>query len=272
VAITKSNRQSYYPTISPKPTPDEIALHLKNLYTSANNHDAAIELVNNKVGASTESTSSTSTTELVTKTIVSTQLPGLGGVQDRTGSTSYTPTALDSGALLLFGDASPVAVTLSSGMTTPYILFVTNSGPGVVTLTPSSGTINGAASWVLPQGGLFLVGFDGTNWKTSDVLTLAQTFAAITHEFLTAYDATTGMFTAARPDYADLTGTPTLPVTETPVAGKYLTGYDSTTGAFSVSATAGITDTITTAALTLSGTQGSMTFTDGVLTAQVPAT
>lgn len=95
---------------------------------------------------------------------------------------------------------------------------------------------------------------------------------AILHQWIDAYDASTGMFHQSQPDYSDLTGTPTLPVTKTAVTGEYLTAYDSTTGAFSQSTPAGISVTVTTAALTLGGTQGSMTYVGGLLTAQTPAT
>lgn len=95
---------------------------------------------------------------------------------------------------------------------------------------------------------------------------------AILHQWIDAYDASTGMFHQSQPDYSDLTGTPTLPVTKTAITGEYLTAYDSTTGAFSQSTPAGITVVITTAALTLGGTQGSMTYVGGLLTAQVQAT
>ncbi len=159
---------------------------------------------------------------------------GLGAVNDQTGVTAYTNVAHDNGILLIFSDASPVAVTLDSGLSTPYFFFGTNYGAGVVTLTPTTGLINGAANWVMPNGGLFMLVFDATNWKTSDVTVLAQTIA--------------------------------------PVTGEYLTGYNATTGVFSQSTPAGISVTITTAALTTLGTQGSMTFTGGLLTAQVPAT
>ena len=33
-----------------------------------------------------------------------------------------------------------------------------------MTFTPTTGLINGAASWVMQQGGLFFIGFDGANW------------------------------------------------------------------------------------------------------------
>lgn len=201
-----------------------------------------------------------------------TNFPGLGGSRDLTGLTSYTTLNADNGILLLVNDASPVAVTLDSGMPIPYFLFATNFGAGSATFTPSSGTINGSASFTLPQNYFSMIVFDGTNWHASTLLVVPQNTPAIAHEFLTAYNSATGAFTQAQPSYSDLTGTPQLPNTKTPVAGEYLTGYDATTGNFSQSTTPGISATITTAALTVGGTQGSMTFTDGILTAQTPAT
>jgi len=44
------------------------------------------------------------------------------------------------------------------------------------------------------------------------------------------------------------------------------------TGVITTDGNAGITATITTAKITLAGTNGSMTFTNGILTAQTPAT
>lgn len=218
MATVKSNRQSYYPPISPNPTAQEIALHLKNIYSFGNDHDSAIDLLNQKVTTkSSSSASGTSTSTLVTKTIIVNQLSGLGGVNDQTGNVTYTPTIADAGIFLIFGDAAPVTVTLDSAMVTPYIFFSTNYNTGVVTLTPTSGLVNGAASWIMPQGGLFLIGFDGTNWHTSDILILAQTFTAVTHEFLTAYNAATGIFSAAQPVVADVVGA-------APIASPTFTG------------------------------------------------
>ena len=195
--------------------------------------------------------------------------PGLGSVRDETGSTSYTPIAADNGILIVFNDASPVAVTLNSAVASPYFLFVTNFGAGLVTFTPSSGTINGAATYTLPQNYFALVTFDGTNWKTSAEV-LPQTFSAISHEWLDSYDATTGLFTSSQPAFTDVSGVATTAQigTGTPAAGKYV---DGGTGAWTAIPT-GISATITTAALTVGGTQGSMTFVNGILTAQVQAT
>lgn len=179
-----------------------------------------------------------------------TNFPGLGGSRDLTGLTSYTTLNADNGILLLVNDASPVAITLDSGMPIPYFLFATNFAAGSATFTPSSGTINGSASFTLPQNFFSMVVFDGTNWHASSLLVTPQNTPAITHEFLTAYNSATGAFTQAQPAFSDISDN--LATSQLP--------------------TAGISATITTAALTVGGTQGSMTFTNGILTAQTPAT
>ncbi len=183
-------------------------------------------------------------------TVNSNSFSGLGAVRDLTGSTTYTNISSDNGILLLLNDASPVAVTLDSSMLTPYFLFASNSGTGLVTFTPTSGLVNGAATYTLSTGYLAIISFDGTNWKTSAVLVVPHTKTAIPSEWLDSYDATTGLFTSSQPNFTDITGqitTSQLPAT-------------------------GLSVTITTAALTTLGTQGSMTFTNGILTAQTPAT
>jgi hypothetical protein len=151
--------------------------------------------------------------------------PGLGSVRDETGSTSYTPIGTDNGILIVFNDASPVAVTLDSAVAAPYWFFATNFGAGIATLTPTTGTINGGASYALPQNYFAMVVFDGTNWKTSAEV-LPQTFSAISHEWLKDYDAVTGLFTASQPAFADISGvaTPAQIGTGTPAAGDYVDG------------------------------------------------
>lgn len=254
--------------------PEEVVQAHRYAFQQLVDVNQAIAALNTKVNAntSTMAAAASTTSESVTQNITGNPIVGLGGINDQTGSTSYTVTAADNGILLILNDASAVALTLNSALVTPYFFFVSNFGTGIVTATPTTGLVNGAASFVIPQGGLFLIGFDGVNWKTSDVLVLAQTFNAVTHEWLNSYNAATGVFTATRPAYTDLTGTPTLPSTKAPVAGDYLTGYDAATGLFSASTTPGLSVTITTAALTVGGTQGSMTFTAGLLTASTPAT
>lgn len=95
--------------------------------------------------------------------------PGLGGLNNQTGNTSYTTTQSDDGILLWLNNASPVAVSLNSALTTPFFLFAFNAGAGTVTFTPTSGTISylsnlGSASMPLATGLFALIVFDGVNW------------------------------------------------------------------------------------------------------------
>lgn len=74
-----------------------------------------------------------------------------------------------------------------------------------------------------------------------------------------------GVFTKTQPDFSDLSGTATP---------AQVPALSSLSGQIALSQLppSGISVTITTAKLTTLGTDGSMTFTNGVLTAQVPAT
>lgn len=94
-------------------------------------------------------------------------IPGLGGVNDQSGNIAYTTTVADNGVLLILDDASPVAVTLNSGVSSPWMIFTTNLGTGSVTFTPSSGTINGAGAFPLPFDYTSIIVFDGTNWHAT---------------------------------------------------------------------------------------------------------
>ncbi len=99
--------------------------------------------------------------------------PGLGGINDQTGNVTYTIASTDNGIFLLLGTSSAVTVTLNSALTTPYFLFASNFGTANVTLTPSTGLINQPT---LDVGGLYLIAFDGANWKASALLTPTPTF------------------------------------------------------------------------------------------------
>lgn len=314
--------QKYYPPVSPKIDP-EVQQHLKLLYNATNDHDQAIvQLAGQVQSAATAAATPTTSTNTATTTTV-TQIagfPGLGDVNNQTG-TSYTFQSTDSGSLVTLKNAGAIAVTLNSMVGTPYLVFLTNYGPGTATLTPSSGTVNGAASFALPANYTSIVFFDGVNWWATAMPVVPQTVAVVahqwlngynaatgtwsqsqpaysdisgtpvlpantpatTHQFFTAYNSTTGAFTAAQPAYSDLTGTPTLAATKTPVASNWLTGYNASTGAFSAAQpafsdisgnlttsqlpTAGASGTISLAALTVGGTPGSITVTNGLITA-----
>jgi hypothetical protein len=204
--------QTFYPKVESSIEPN-VQRHLQMIYKALNNHAQAFEYI--KSTYSTSSSSSSSTTSSTTSTtssgtsstIVESYFTGFGTVNDQTGNTSYTVQASDSGALVVFDDASAVAVTLNSLISPPWMSFITNFGAGVVTLTPSSGTINGDTSLALSQHESVLAVFDGTNWETTDLMVLAQTIAAVSHEWLNSYDAMTGSFTQSQPAFTDISGT-----------------------------------------------------------------
>jgi hypothetical protein len=89
----------------------------------------------------------------------------VAGVNLQTG-TSYTVLASDCGKFINFSNASSVAVTLpqATGSFNPCFFWVGNKGAGTVTVTPTTSTVDGQASFTLAQyQGTFLVS-DGTNW------------------------------------------------------------------------------------------------------------
>jgi len=248
------------PAIAPT-VPWDIRLHLTQIYQKLGNHAQAFGIQQGKINALK------STTTTINQTISGGSSSGggsvssnVGLVNNQTGSTAYTTQPGDNGSILILSDASPIALTLASGGI-PYFLIIANLGAGLATLTPAappSGTSTisyasnpAASSMPLPSGRFCAVGFDGNNWFGAlDLFVLPQSFALTTHEFLNSYDASTGLFTAAQPDFTDISGQ--ITTSQLPASG--------------------LSVTITTAALTGLGTQGSMTFTNGILTAQTPAT
>src|SRR5271166_3687063 len=53
-----------------------------------------------------------------------------------------------------------------------------------------------------------------------------------THEFVSAYNSATGVFTLSQPTYSDISGTPQLPITIASASHEWLKSYNSTTGLF----------------------------------------
>jgi hypothetical protein len=86
-------------------------------------------------------------------------------VNAQTGTT-YTVLSTDYGKLITYSNAAPVAVTLPAASTLSiFNVYMSNLGAGLVTITPTSGTINGAASASLVQNQSFWLISDGTNWQ-----------------------------------------------------------------------------------------------------------
>ena len=133
--------------------------------------------------------------------------PSLGAVNNQTGVTAYTTQASDNGLLILVNDTSPVAVSLNSSISNPYFFFVENQGAGTATLTPSTGLVNGAASFTLLSGYFTITFFDGNNWWAMNLPIVPVNTPSVAHEWLNSYNASTGAFSATQPAFADISGT-----------------------------------------------------------------
>ena len=297
---------AWVPKISADPKPDEIHRLFTLAFQKLGNHATAFGIQQSKINSIKAG---------VSNTIIQGGGSGGGGsiipatpggipVNNQSGVTSYATASADDGALIVLSNASPIAVTLTS-QSPPWSCFIANQsalGGGTATMTPASGTINGSATLVLLPSYFALVAFDGTNWFAATLPIVPISFGPISHEFITAYNAATGSFSAAQPAFTDISGvaatgqigtgtpsagryvdggtgawtvlpSPTLPATIAPVAGEFLDpGYNATTGAFSQATPTGLSVTIVTAALTALGTQGSMTFQNGLLVSQTSAT
>lgn len=138
------------------------------------------------------------------------------------------------------------------------------SGAGVLAATAISGTL-GSAHLPTPTIG----GIGGV-----------QANNPVPHQWVNSID-TAGVPVLSQPGYGDIAGTPTLPATAAPVLHEWVNGYDAVTGLFSQAQPAysdisgtptGVTGTVTLAALTGPGTQGSITFANGIATGFVQPT
>lgn len=292
---------TWVPKVSAEPTPAEIHRLFTLAFQKLGNHATAFALQQAKINAIHSGNSTTIVESSGGGGSIVPSIPGGIPVNNQSGQTSYTTASTDDGALIVLSDASAIAVSLTP-QSPPWSCFITNQsalGGGVATLTPASGTINGAASLAVPPSYAAIVAFDGSNWWALTMPVVPVGNAGVAHEWIASYDAATGVFTLSQPAFADVSGVastaqigtgtpsageyvdggtgawtalPTLPATIAPVAGQFLTGYDAATGNFSQATPAGLSVTITTAALTSGGTQGSMTFVNGLLVSQVQAT
>jgi len=91
--------------------------------------------------------------------------------------TTYTKLYSDRVSLDTFNNASPVAVTIpqagTTGFTSNYVDANWNRGTGLTTLTPTTSTINGAASQILPSNWFGFLYSNNTNYFMPVVPTIA---------------------------------------------------------------------------------------------------
>jgi hypothetical protein len=218
------------------------------VFNKINNHALAISAATKKTGTITE------------KTIIESGSSGGGGgggiggvifgVNNQTGQTAYATTSSDDGVFLILSDAAPIAVSLNSGVPAPFGLFVLNQGAGTATLTPTSGTLNGAASLTLLGGYCVVIAFDGGNWWGFTQPIVPVSFTSPAHQFVVSYNAATGVFASAQPAFSDISGN----LTEAQLP------------------TTGVSGTIHLGPLTSGGTPGSITVSHGIITGFVDPT
>lgn len=106
-------------------------------------------------------------------------LIGIQATNNQTG-TSYTIVALDGGKLVTFSNAAAIAVALPAASTLGawWYAELQNIGNSNVTITPTTSTIDGAASFVLGPGQGIKVLSDGTNYSTFRGLGISLTSPA----------------------------------------------------------------------------------------------
>jgi aspartate 1-decarboxylase len=118
-----------------------------------------------------------------------------GAVRAVTG-TSDTLLSTDRGALVTYSNASAIAVGIAvasaAGFGSNYTVEVFNKNNGAVTITPTTSTINGAATLVLNRGDSALISSDGTNYQATVTRLQSRGEVALTDASTVAIDCSLG--------------------------------------------------------------------------------
>ena len=125
--------------------------------------------------------------------------------------TSYAITDGDRGKLVTLSNGSAVAVSIAQAgnggnFTDGWFCRVENIGAGVVTITPATSTVDGAATITLAQyQGCWLFS-DGTNYLTLRTKPNVVATGSVANQFLTAINSD-GTASQAQPAFTDISGT-----------------------------------------------------------------
>jgi hypothetical protein len=254
--------------------PPEHQYVVKNLWTSIVDLQTSIPILKGQIDTNKSAISAATNTVNNISTASQTVIEGggssdtIGAVNNQSGNTSYQTVLADYGAIIVFDDASPIAVTLSTlgsgqGIQLPFYCGVMNLGAGVVTLTPDSGQINNASTATIVDGGFGIIYFDGTNFwaqiATNNTGTITGVVAgtgltgggssgSVTLSLVTPVSVADGGTGTATPGLVagtgiSVTGTwPDQTITSTGTSG--VSSLNSLTGALSLTST-GSTITIT---------------------------
>lgn len=150
------------------------------------------------------------------------------GITEQTSATSYTVQNTDYQGVIIFNTASAVSVTLNSAVQSNFSSTILNLGAGAITLTPTAGTVNGAGSVTLGAGQGAQIFFANGAWLAYAGTTVVQVVPvntpAVPHQFFTAYNSTTGVFTEAQPVIGDVSGLTAALALLAPIASPTFTG------------------------------------------------
>lgn len=143
--------------------------------------------------------------------------------------TTYTVLSSDKDKLVTLANASPVAVTLpqaSASFPVGWEAEFENRGAGLVTITPTTSTINGGANITLGTNQSIKIISDGTNYFALLGKTSVAVTGAVANQFATSNNAD-GSLNLVQPSFANLSGA--LTQTQLPAsigAGSSLTTVD----------------------------------------------
>jgi hypothetical protein len=191
---------------------------IRNLWNSLSDVQGAVPILKSQINDNKSTISTVSKTvnnNISTQNVTtsSSTYPTSGFVNNQTGVTSYSILPSDNSSFLIFNDASPVALTLTTGpsIQLPYYFFIFNEGMGVVTATPSTGTISYpnnllAASMPIAQGQGAIICYDGTNYFAVIIQVQTQNTPSVIHQWISAYNSITGVFSLSQPAFSDISG------------------------------------------------------------------
>lgn len=292
-----------WPTLDDNPSSAEVAVNLRRVFNTLNDHDQAINTMYANGTSSTtttiaETTTATSSSSSSTSSGVTsfngstgdiTFFSNLGSVDNQTGITSYTTQTTDNGALLIINDSSAVAITLNFNVSAPWYTTIYNMGTGTATLTPSSGNVNGTTSVLLYKGSFTLVFFDGANfWATLIPIATTSQFGLVMPDgttidissgIISVPTATTLLLGLVKPDGTTITisggvisatgnfttiNVTTINTTTLSASGTVQAGSFAGTGTPTITpGSTTVTGTSPSLAIYGSGASGEITFTSG---------
>lgn len=145
-------------------------------------------------------------------------------VNSQMGS-SYTVVAGDRGKFVIFNNGSAVGVALpqaTGSFGAGWYARMRNLGSGAVTITPTTSTIDGAASVVLQTGQGLVIASDGVNYQTWRGFTW-QPSSAGSHQFATGI-STEGVVSYTQPAAGDISGLAASATVDTTNAGNIGSG------------------------------------------------